>query len=290
MSELPLPTCAILLVCHNRRDLTLRAMRSLVGNRSFNTMVVLFDDASTDGTVEAVQAEFPATIIEQGDGTAFWNGGLYRAWKRALELSVDAFIWLNDDVALDADAFARLAEGWREASTSVPNQQFVLVGATRGTDSQLTYGGFKRVPSPIALRLDLVPIVERLTHIDTFNGNIVLIPRQVVARIGINDPAYFHGFGDIDYGLRATRAGVKVMLLPATLGICEKNLGKGFNEFGIRFRERWKRANSHVGLPMRSQWRLVRRHSGIWFLPHFLAPYRSFFGFGQKSVQNRGSK
>jgi len=290
MADMALPSCAVLLVCHNRRELTLRAMRSLAANRSFDTEVVLFDDASTDGTAEAVLAEFPATIIERGDGAAFWNGGLYRAWKRALELPADAFLWLNDDVALDADAFARLAESWRESSASVPGRQFILVGATRGSDGRLTYGGYKRVPNLFALRLDALPIVDKFTQVDTFNGNIVLIPREVVALIGINDPMYFHAFGDIDYGLRATRAGVKVMLLPATMGICEKNLEKGFNESGLGFRERWKRANSHVGLPVRSQWRLVRRHSGIWFLLHFIAPYRSFFGFGQKPAQNRECK
>ncbi len=273
------PAIAVLLVCHNRRETTLRALRALaLAGRDATLIPVLFDDASNDGTVTAVLAEFPRTKIVEGDGTAFWNRGLHIAWTHARNLPVDAFLWLNDDVELDRDAIARLLDAWRRVSAATSGHRFILVGATRGTDGVVTYSGQRLIPSPFALRFRAVqPNDDSLATVDTFNGNIVLVPRAVIAEIGLNDPAFHHNLGDIDYGLRATKAGIAVRLLPGTLGLCERNAAKALRGFGsphLSLFEQWRKVNSHHGLPFFNWWRLTRRHSGAWFLLHFCLPYR----------------
>jgi len=269
---------AVLLVCRNRRETTLKALRALAKAPADVALTsVLFDDASTDGTVEAVLAEFPDTIIVRGDGNAFWNGGLHQAWTRALSLDVSAFLWLNDDVQLDADALDRLVAARRQMSVERPDQRYVLVGATRDGEGRTTYSGQCREYSPFALRFRKVPPNETLQPVDTFNGNIVLVPRAVVDLIGINDVSFHHNLGDIDYGLRATRAGVAVRLLPGTLGQCSLNDAKASYGYGspkLSLVGQWRKVNTLHGLPPRNWWRMTRRHSGLWFLPHFLLPYR----------------
>lgn len=277
-------TIAVLLVCRNRRETTLCALKALhaAAVPGIALQAVLFDDASTDGTVEAVTREFPETMVVHGDGNAFWNGGLFKAWSAALDLPAQAFLWLNDDVELDADAFTRLHGAWQEMIRTSPDKDFILVGSTRGSDGQLTYGGNRLVRSPFAIRLPLVAPTNELTSIDTFNGNFVLVPREVVNRIGLNDPEYFHNLGDHDYGLRASRAGVAVRLLPGTIGVCESNHAKkqkGYGSRSLSVREQWRKVNTHHGLPFRSWWRFTRRFSGKWFPIHFLAPYRKLLGF-----------
>lgn len=274
---------AVLMVCYNRRETTLRALRALAAAPGgFDLQTVLFDDASTDGTVAAVLDEFPDTIVVAGDGTAFWNRGLHAAWTRALDLDVDAYLWLNDDVALDADGLSRLNDAWGRMAATPAGARFILVGSTRGCEGALTYGGNRVEPSPFALRFRIHQPEADLAQIDTFNGNIVLIPREVVEEIGINDPAYHHNLGDIDYGLRASRGGIAVRLLEGTLGICEANEAKKRHGFGspyLSVREQWRKVNTHHGLPFASWWRFTRRHSGHWFPLHFLLPYRKLIGF-----------
>lgn len=270
------PRIAVLLACHNRRELTLRALRSITtSDGGFDLTSVLLDDNSTDGTADAVRAEFPATIIVRGDGASFWNGGMHLAWRRALALQPDGYLWLNDDVALDPDAIGRLAEQWAQQGGRSGSEPFILVGATRGSNGALTYGGMMRERSPFAFRVVRQPIAEEIRRVDTFNGNIVLISRGTVERIGINDPAFFHAMGDVDYGLRATAAGIPVLLMPGTMGVCELN--RPVEYLGLSFVERWRHMKSHRGLPFASWWRLTRRHSGFWALPHFLLPYRRLF-------------
>jgi GT2 family glycosyltransferase len=268
---------AVLMTCFNRRETTLRALRSLTRQRGFAFSVVLLDDGSTDGTGDAVRVEFPYVKVLDGDGTAFWNGGMNIVWNAALELPVEGFLWLNDDVQLDPDAMMRLAAAWDELADTDDRLEAILVGPTRSVEGHLTYGGkmFRRTPS--ALRFQTLPETDQLTRVDTFNGNVVLVPRTVVNKVGLNDAAYFQQFGDIDYGLRARRKGVPSYVLPATVGICEANKLVRIARHELPLRERFKHANGPRGLPFASWWRFTRRFSGIWFPIHFISPYRKLF-------------
>lgn len=271
------PRVTALLACHNRRELTLRALRAASNARdSFDLSVVLFDDGSTDGTAEAVRAEFPGTVILTGNGSAFWNGGMYRAWRHALELKPDAYLWLNDDVELDGDAFARLSAAWKETVARTNDPAAVLVGATRNAQGEITYGGMRRSPSPLSFRFERLPEVAAAEPVDALNGNIVLVTCAAVEKVGILDPGFHHMYGDIDYGLRANRAGVPVLLLPGSLGRCEGNRPADLS--GLSLAQRWRHIlKSPRGVQPASWWRMVRRHSGLLAPLHFITPYRRLF-------------
>lgn len=274
MTSEPLPRIAVLLAAHNRRAMTVQALESLrSATAHFDLTVVLLDDASTDGTAEAAFAAWPGAIVVEGDGTCFWNGGMHKAWSRALHLEVDGYLWLNDDVVLAADAMTRLAQQWHAQGGAVC--PFILVGATHDDAGRLSYGGQRRVSSPVALKFERLPIADKIQPADTFNGNIVIVSRATVERIGINDPGFLHAMGDIDYGLRAKAAGIPILVLPGTLGLCNANVSVRYNRGPLR--ERWRKITSHRGIPLKSWWLLTRRYSGIWLPIHFLAPYRKVF-------------
>ena len=270
----------VLIASHNRREMTVRAVEAVRAARSAaEVQVILLDDASRDGTAQAVAAVDPDAIILQGDGNAFWNGGLHQTWRHALSLELDAFLWLNDDVLLDANAIPLLVKTYCSLEQELGNERFILVGSTRDLAGNLTYGGRRYRSDPFAFQLDLVhPDGCNLLPIDTFNGNIVLVPRSVVDMIRINDPDYRQGLGDYDYGLRAARRGVSVKLMPNTLGVCEANTlarKKGFGSGELSLSEQWKVVNTPKGLPFSDWFRITSSYSGIWWPLHFLIPYRS---------------
>ncbi|KQN01157.1 hypothetical protein ASE82_16930 [Sphingomonas sp. Leaf230] len=271
MTSAPLPRIAVLLAAHNRRAMTVRALESLrSATDHFDLTVVLLDDASTDGTAEAALAAWPGATVVEGNGACFWNGGMHKAWSYALDLEVDGYLWLNDDVVLDADAMARLSQQWHaQGGAGCP---FILVGATHDDAGRLSYGGQRRIPSPVALKFERLPLADKIQAAETFNGNIVIISQATVKRIGINDPGFLHAMGDIDYGLRAKAAGIPILVLPGTLGMCNANAPVLYNRGPLR--ERWRKMTSHRGIPPKSWWLLTRRYSGIWLPIHFLAPYR----------------
>ena len=225
MSEAPKITA--LIVSYNRREMTLNAIRALIRNSGrVSLTIVLFDDGSTDRTSAAVEESFPEVIVKRGDGTFFWNSGLHQAWLEALNQPSDAVLWLNDDVTIDENVFEKILACWHVAAARRPDRHFILVGATRDSQGKITYGGLMRKHRWLSFKDELVTPGADLVEIDTFEGNFVIVPQEVTQLIGLNDPAYHHNFGDMDYGLRARKAGIDVLLLPGTVGICERNVPK----------------------------------------------------------------
>ena len=54
-----------------------------------------------------------------------------------------------------------------------------------------------------------------------FNGNIVLVPMAVFKVLGNLDHYFTHSKGDFDYGMRANKAGIKIIQCGEVLGECD---------------------------------------------------------------------
>lgn len=279
---IPSLSILVLLVSHNRKQTTLSAIERIKKQGDGEAVTIaVFDDASSDGTPEAIAQIYPDVRIERGDGNAFWNGGLHNLWSAVRDIPVDAVLWLNDDTLLDDDAFARLKAAWHVNANKAG--RIILVGSTRDADGTVSYGGYNVDRSPLAFRLRRVlPDTEATTPVMTFNGNVVLIGHGAAADVGLNDPEFFHNLGDVDYGLRAQRLSVPVLLLPGTIGTCDSNSAKTLKGYGspqLSVFDQWKIVNTHHGLPFRSWWRFTRRHSGAFWPLHFVIPYRHLLRF-----------
>jgi GT2 family glycosyltransferase len=216
-------TFRFLLAAHNRRATTLRCLQSLAvaaEHSAVSIRVYLFDDGSTDGTTASVLERYPATTVLYGDGTNYWAASMAQAEQRAAAESdpADVLVWLNDDVVLDPDALARVAE------THASHPSRVLVGSMRDPDSdEPTYGGLVRSGAhPLRFRL-MEPDAARPVPVDTFNGNLLAVPKQVVVEVGGIDGGFPHAWADIDFGLRLKRANRPALVAPGTYGICPRN-------------------------------------------------------------------
>lgn len=206
---------AVLLACHNRKEKTLNCLHQITTQTEMTNHLIsvfLVDDNSTDGTKDAVKSKYSFVHIIDGNGELFWNRGMLLAWETALKTdNYDAVIWLNDDTILKSDAISTLCK----YSNKYPNS--IIVGSTAWTTdhSKLSYGGYYNYN-------ELLIPTDRELPCRFFNGNIVLIPNSVSEKIGLLDPYFRHSMGDFDYGVRATKNGVSIYVLPV-LGYCDRN-------------------------------------------------------------------
>jgi len=217
---------------HNRKEMTLLCLSKLyqsIITQDCSLTVYLTDDGCTDGTIESIEKQFPDVIILHGNGNLFWNRGMYLAWNKAIINSYDLYLWLNDDTYIFDDALDRLVE----CSSHYYNQ--IVVGSTCSSIdlNDITYGG-------ILQHKGLIRDLSTPIECDTFNGNIVLIPRSVYERVGINDPIFHHSLGDFDYGLRAKKIGIKSIVSSGIYGRCDlhKNISVWCDP-SIPFKIRW---------------------------------------------------
>jgi GT2 family glycosyltransferase len=233
---------AAIMAAHNRRDLTLACLHSLraqqVPGVALDTFVL--DDASSDGTPEAIREQFPAISLLHGDGNLYWNGGMRRAFAAAIAGDFDYYLWMNDDTCLEDGALARLLHTERELRER--GEVAIVAGSVRDPDTGVvTYGGVVRPYRWRPLKWELVEPADAPRPCETMNGNTVLISRAVVRRVGNLDPAFIQQMGDYDYGLRARAAGCSVWIAPGTIGTCAPNLKRGSDQRPLReeLRQLW---------------------------------------------------
>lgn len=215
MKKMKKARIAVLITVHNRKDKTLKCLNGIHSQQVPNTIsieVYLTNDGCTDGTAEAIREFFPDTYIIDGDGNLFWNRGMYKAWSVAEESDYDFYLWLNDDTILFENAIASLL-----STSDMKNNEAIIVGYTIDSKRErITYGGRNKYTG-------LITDVKGITECDTFNGNIVLIPRQVYKLVGKNDPVFHHAIGDTDYGLRAQKMRIKSYISDVACGICDSH-------------------------------------------------------------------
>ena len=289
-------TIAVLMTCHNRKDKTLASLDSLFQQKmpaDFRLEVYLVDDASTDGTAEAVTQKYPEVKIIQGNGGLFWNGGTRTAFGEALKSDRDYYLWLNDDTNLYPEAIAKLlSTASHIAETEVLNA--VIVGSTCDTKTgNLTYGGMVRSSWWHPLKFKLVQPTEEPQICHTMNGNCVLIPRFVAEKVGNLDPNFVHSTGDIDYGLRVRNQGCSVWLAPGYVGECTTNPIEEdiWGSPNLTLAQRFKKIRQPKGLPV-EEWKVfARRHAGplwmfYWGLPYVRLLLAALFGGKMQSRVN----
>src|SRR5689334_14605179 len=98
------PSIAIIVLNWNGRDLTLDCLRSLEGVTTPNLCTILVDNASSDGSVEAVRRRYHdrVTIIQNADNLGFAAGNNVGI-KKALDDGADYILLLNNDTVVAED-------------------------------------------------------------------------------------------------------------------------------------------------------------------------------------------
>lgn len=263
------------MTCYNRWRVTVSCLATLFASveqsPDVNLRVILVDDNSPDNTGQHVLDRYPAVDVVRGKGDLFWGGGMRAAYARACELHRehwDYALWLNDDVDLFPSAITTLLE------VSKSNPGAIVVGPTQSSLGTLTYSGMVRVgKSPTMLRR--VWPEGRCVRVDTFNGNVVLVPRQSYRLIGDLDPAFRHLYADTDYGLRASRIGVPILMAPVPLGVCERNtVVDGWLDASLSVVQRWRELIAPKGLSPRTHFHYLSNHmSRIPSMLYFAASY-----------------
>lgn len=217
-------TMSIVIVSYNARADLENCLRSLAAAPpAVPHDIMVVDNASSDGSVEAVRRGWPAVkviALERNRGFAAANNAGIRATTGALVLL------LNSDTSVPAGAIDRLAErliAQPEAAIAGPR---IVDGKGR---AELSFG---RMMSPLAeLRQKTIaalhergvgPVtnwVERTTRreqlVDWVSGACLLVRREAAEAVGLLDERFFLYTEDVDFCAAVRASGKRVLFTPA---------------------------------------------------------------------------
>ena len=212
------------MACHNRAGMTVGSITSVINSAitaDISLNFVVFDDGSSDSTAEELKQFGDLVFRINGDGDNFWAKSMALAEKYVLShdtYSSSDILWLNDDVVLSQNALSELER------LSVEFPKSIIVGAVADpVSNQVVYAGLKKQGWHPLNFIDVWPSGAP-RPIESFHGNVVFIPRDVALNLGSIDGEFTHAFADIDYGWRATKSGIPIVLTPSSIGFCAPNL------------------------------------------------------------------
>ncbi|MDB5098752.1 MAG: glycosyl transferase family protein [Cyanobacteria bacterium RYN_339] len=217
------PDLSILIVNWNTRELLLACLRSITAPAE----IVVVDNASHDGSADAVATEFPGVTLIRNDrnvGFAAANNQAYQACRGRYALL------LNSDTLVPPGSLERLT-AYMAAHPRVGivgprleygdgSYQISALRFSRPWDVYYEYARFPRLLQPAAQKAPrrLIPLSEtEPTPVEYVMGAALLIRREAVDAIGLMDDAYFMYAEEVDWCFRARAAGWEIMYLPTAV-------------------------------------------------------------------------
>lgn len=249
-------------VTYETRDLTVNALRALLeGAPDVDLRLLVHDNASSDGTAEAIAAQMPQAEIEISEHNLGFAAGMNRLLARS---SAPWFLALNSDAWPETGAIRRLLEvgdTHPEVAAVAPRLERPDGSLEHSTHpfpsltvaAMTALGGYRHLWPRTARRLGLVGawLHDEPREVDWAVGAALLMRRSAIDAIGGFDPSYFMYAEDLEWCWRARRAGWAIRFEP---GAVVRHVGNasGASAYGDR------RTRAHI----HNAYRFYRRAHG----------------------------
>lgn len=217
---------ALVIPVHNRKETTLKCLRSLsrIDKTGLDVRIFIVDDGSTDGTSDAIRSEFPDAEIIKGDGTLHYAAGTNRGIEAALKWNPAHFVLMNDDAVFHEYFLQSLINTAKSNPRSVVGALLLLWDEPHkvfqvGLKWQTRRGGWQVPEDMTAFSVSREPF-----EVECIVGNCVLLPVEAVLECGLMDEKHFpHGWGDAQYTTKMRKMGWKLLVDPKSYVWCEPN-------------------------------------------------------------------
>jgi GT2 family glycosyltransferase len=214
------PSVSIIILNYNGYNDTLACLRSMEHMTYPNAQVIVVDNGSTDGSVEAIRAQHTRfKLIETGANLGY-TGGNNAGIRFALESGAEYIMLLNNDTIVAPDMLDILVEALQaDPGIGVVGPMIYYYDSpdtiwSAGGKIDWTHG----LTSMIGLdEIDKTQFGIRPQSVDFVTGCAMLARRSVWEKIGLLDDTFFMYYEETEWCVRASRAGFKIVHVPMAM-------------------------------------------------------------------------
>lgn len=234
-----MPRVSVIIVSYNTRALVLECLDTVFRSRGdLELEIFVVDNASHDGTVEAVREDFPQCHVIASER----NEGFSRANNKAIRQSTGEYILLlNPDTLLSDDVLFKMTHFMENhpdvgmVSSKLVTGDGSLDLACRRSFPSLWDGlcrasgmSSKFPNSRLFARYNLTYLDENETYeVDAINGAFMFTRREAVEEVGLLDEIFFMYGEDLDWCYRFRQAHWKIMYHPVATTVHLKGQSSG---------------------------------------------------------------
>ncbi len=208
------PKVAVVIVNWNKREHVLHLLRSLKRIDYDNHEIIVVDNASTDGSVEAINQELPGIKLIVNSENLGGTGGFNVGINQALEMGYYQYIWLLDnDAQVENNSLCELIEVMQK------NETIGMAGSrivdTERSDITVEAGAFIRWDTigvmPLFRNKKNLKMENQIEDVDYVAVCSALIRVTALKNVGLMDERFFFFWDDMDWGLQFKEKGYRVV-------------------------------------------------------------------------------
>lgn len=210
------PLVYITVLTYNGKADTIECLRSLQKISYTNAKTLVVDNASTDGTAEAIRSEFPWVELIVNERNLMFSGGNNVGIHHAIDCGASFVMLLNNDTTVHPEFVTHLVQ----ATTDNPSIGVAGPKIYYYDDPQRIWFAGGRIEwwkgwiSHIGIRDYDNGQHEVSRSIDYVSGCCMFIGRNVIEKVGMLDDRYFIYGEDADLCIRTSRAGYLLQYVP----------------------------------------------------------------------------
>lgn len=217
---------SILIVNWNGKNLLAKCIGAILAEISGSEWeIIVIDNGSDDDSVALIENHFPEVVLIKNDT----NIGFARAVNKGIEISAGDFILLlNNDAIITPESLDRLVDIMiSEPAVGIAGPRTYFPDGTL----QVSWARFTHLSSALlGSRQPLKSAFKFIRHagnshlpaydnVDFVSGAVMLIRSALFSKIGLFDETFFMYAEDMDFCLKAKKAGWKVAYVPAATAV-----------------------------------------------------------------------
>ncbi len=205
----------IVVLTYNRWQDTRECLASIYASDACDSNVIVVDNGSTDNTLKMLPREFPnVTLICNSDNAGYAEGNNIGI-RAALEQNAEFALVLNNDVVVAKTWLTPLLDAMQKDVRAALAGPLVLhadeprIIQSAGGVLPASWHAFHRAANEA-----FVGQFTQVEQVDWLSGCTILARSRAVREFGLLDAAFYMYGEDVDWCVRARKAGYHVLFVP----------------------------------------------------------------------------